>query len=50
MTVYIVTKGEYSDKYNVAVFTTRELAEAFIKGPLKENTEIEERDLDPEPK
>jgi hypothetical protein len=50
-TAYIVTQGEYSDYKIVAVFSTRELAEAFLRVYDSQGTydsaDIEEHEIDP---
>ncbi len=58
MKIYVVTGGSYSDYHIEAVFTTKELAEAFVNGHDKEKNaygndsdiEIEEWDADVSPK
>jgi hypothetical protein len=47
--VYIVTNGCYSDKYNVGVFSSKELAEKYIKIHFKDINDacIESHILDP---
>lgn len=49
MKIYIVTSGEYSAYRIDAVFSTRELAEAFFAGQPNEIYRIEEFDVDQAP-
>ena len=51
--IWSVSAGEYEGYRIVAMFTTKEKAEAFLAGYVapwrNDNPEIEEFDLDPEP-
>jgi hypothetical protein len=47
VSVFLVTSGRYSDYTVVAVFSTREAAEAYLPGVPDGNSSIAEFELDP---
>lgn len=48
MKVYVITRGWYSDYGIVAIFSTRKLAEEFLKHPgVEDANDIDEWELDP---